>query len=229
MHTIVFVLSFLRLHLILSRIQKSKFNFSLAFSQSNTTVVPLLVSAILAPMKLYLVAPTAKLTNTKLMGRHHKPNFSISLLSHGYVQCFPIHSMPRKCNTAHNTNMILQRLQTFLMVLITAHCWRLLSLLVMKKFQCGSSQILGILHWVYQQMALVPSSSATRLLGPLSFSITIFLLKKGLRKKTLFPLGPYLDPRNLLTLIFFLWPLVQELLQLEIGVSAFDVIAQVSF
>ena len=27
----------------------------------------------------------------------------------------------------------------------------------------------------------------------------------------------------------FLWPLVQELLQLEIGVSAFDPIAQVSF
>src|SRR5271169_1589110 len=201
LHTIVFVLSFLRLHLILSRTQRSGFNFFLAFSQSNTTVAPLLVSAILALMKPYLLAPTAKLTDTKLMGRHHKPTSSISPLSPDYVQWFPTHLMQRRCNTAQSTNMTLQRSQTFLMVLITTHCLGLLSLLVMKKFQCGSSLILGILHRVYQQMALVPSNGATRLLGPLSFSITIFLPKKGFEKQILFPLGPYLDPRNLLTWI----------------------------
>src|ERR1700678_3597124 len=54
---------------------------------------------------------------------------------------------------------------------------------------------------VSQRMALAPSSGATRLLGPLSFSITISLLKKGFRKKILSPLGQYLDPRNLLTWI----------------------------
>jgi len=122
MHTIVFALSFLRLHLILSRTQKSGSNFSLAFSQSNTTVVPPPVSAILAPMKPYLVALTATLTDTKLMGRHHKPISSISPLFHGYVQCYPTLLMQRKCNTGQNTNMILQRWQTFLMALITAHC-----------------------------------------------------------------------------------------------------------
>ena len=42
MHTIVFNFSSLRLHLILSRIQKSRSNSSLVFSQSNITVVPLL-------------------------------------------------------------------------------------------------------------------------------------------------------------------------------------------
>src|SRR5271169_7186690 len=141
MPTIVFTLFFLRLHLILSRTQKSGFNFSLAFSQSNTTVVPLLVSAILALMKPYLLAPTARLTNTKLMGRHHKPTSSISPLSPDYMQWFPTHLMQRRCNTAQSTNMTLQRSQTFLMALITAHCLGLLSLLVMKKFQCGSSLV----------------------------------------------------------------------------------------
>ena len=68
MHTTVFAFSSLRLHLILSRIQKSESNFSLVFSQSDITVVLPLVYVILAPMKLYLLAPSAKLTDTNLMG-----------------------------------------------------------------------------------------------------------------------------------------------------------------
>jgi hypothetical protein len=126
MHTLVFNLSPLRLHLILSRIWKSRFNFSLAFSQSNITVVPPLVYAILAPIKLYLLAPSAKLTNKTLMGRHHKHIFIISPLSHDCVLWFQTHHMPKKCNTGQSTNTTPPRSQIFLMVPITVHSWRLL-------------------------------------------------------------------------------------------------------
>ena len=70
MHTIVFILSFLRLHLILSRIQKSEFNFSLAFSQSNTTVVSLLVSAICTgPYETLPSCPNCKADQYKADGK----------------------------------------------------------------------------------------------------------------------------------------------------------------
>ena len=121
MHTIVFNFSTLRLHLILSRIQKSGSNSSLVFSQFNITVVPPLVYVILAPMKLYLLAPSAKLTNTNLMERHHKHIFIISPLSHDCMLWFQTHHMPKKCNTSHSTNTTLPRSQTFLMVPITVH------------------------------------------------------------------------------------------------------------
>ena len=94
MHTIVFAFSSLRLHLILSRIRKSGSNFSLVFSQSDITVVPRLVYVILAPMKLYLLAPSAKLTDTNLTGRHHKLISNISPLFHGCVPWFRTHPMP---------------------------------------------------------------------------------------------------------------------------------------
>src|ERR1700722_16008585 len=126
MHTIVFALSFLRLNLILSRTWKSAFNFSLAFSQSNITVVLPLVFSTLAPMKPYLLAQAVKLTDTNLMGRHHKHTFNISPLSHGCVPWFPTHRMQLKCNTGQSTNTTLTKSQTFLMVLITAHSLRLL-------------------------------------------------------------------------------------------------------
>jgi hypothetical protein len=144
MHTIAFVLSSLRLHLILSRIQKSGFNFSLVFSQSNITVVLPLVYVIPAPMKLYLRAPSAKLIGTNLTGRHHKHIFSISPLSHGCVPWFRTHPMPKKCNIGQSTNTTPPRSQTFLMVHITVHSWRLLSPSMMKNFPCGSSLIPGI-------------------------------------------------------------------------------------
>ena len=145
MHTIVFAFSFLRLHLILSRTQKSRSNFSLVFSQSNITVVPPLSYVILAPMKLYLLAPSAKLTDTNLMGRHHKLIFNIFPLFHSYMPQFRIHPMPKKeCNTGWNTNTTPPRSQIFSMVLITIHSWRLLSLSVMKNLPCGSSLIPGI-------------------------------------------------------------------------------------
>src|ERR1700734_720620 len=140
-HTIVFAFSSLRLHLILSRTQRSGSNFSLVFSQSDITVVPPLVYVILAPMKLYLLAPSAKLTDTNLIGRLHKPIFNISPLSHGCVPWFQTHPMPKKCNTDQSTNTTPLRSQTFLMVPITVHSWRLLSLSVMKNFPCGSSLI----------------------------------------------------------------------------------------
>ena len=144
MHTIVFAFSFLRLHLILSRTQKSRSNFSLVFSQSNITVVPPFAYVILAPMKLYLLAPSAKLTDTNVMGRHHKLIFNIFPLFHGYVPWFQTYPMPKECNTGKNTNTTPPRSQIFLMVLITIHSWRLLSLSVMKNFPCGSSLIPGI-------------------------------------------------------------------------------------
>src|SRR6266446_7767072 len=118
-HTIVFAFSSLRLHLILSRTQKSGSNFSLVFSQSNITVVPPLAYVILAPMKLYLLAPSAKLTVTNLMGRHHKLFFNIFPLSHGYVPWFRTNPTLKKCNTGRNTNTTPIRSQTFLMVPIT--------------------------------------------------------------------------------------------------------------
>jgi len=105
MPTIVFSLSFLRPPLILSRTQKVGFNFSLAFNQSNTTVVPPPVSAILAPMKPCLPAQVAKLNNTKLMERHHKPPFTIFPLFHDCVQWFLTCLMQLKCNTGQSTNM----------------------------------------------------------------------------------------------------------------------------
>jgi len=144
MHTIVFAFSSLRLHLILSRTRKSVSNFSLVFSQSDITVVPPLAYVILATMKLYLLAPSAKLTDTNLMGRHHKLISFIFPLSHGCVPWFRTHPMPEKCNTGRNTNTTPPRSQTFLMVPITVHSWRLLSPSMMKNFPCGSSLIPGI-------------------------------------------------------------------------------------
>ena len=105
MHTPVFNFSSLKLHLIRSRIQKSGSNSSLVFSQSDTTVVPPLVYVILAPMRPYLLVPSAKLTDTDLMGRHHKQIFIISPSSHDCVLWFQTHHMPKKCNTCQSTNM----------------------------------------------------------------------------------------------------------------------------
>ena len=88
MHTLVFDFSFLKLHLIRSRIRKSGSNFSLVFSQFDITVVPPLVYVILAPTKLYLLVPSAKLTDTNLMGRHHKQISIISPLFHDCMLWF---------------------------------------------------------------------------------------------------------------------------------------------
>ena len=49
------------------------------------------------------------------------------------------------------------------------------------------------------------------------------------RKENIISLGTIPGPKKPANMDSFLWPLVQELLQLEIGVSAFDPIAQVSF
>jgi hypothetical protein len=49
------------------------------------------------------------------------------------------------------------------------------------------------------------------------------------RKKHIIPLGSIPGPKKPLDLDSFLWPVVQELLQLEIGVSAFDVLSQKIF
>ena len=141
MHTLVFDFSSLKLHLIRSRIQKSGSNSSLVFSQSDITVVPHLVYVILAPTKLYLLVPSAKLTDTNLMGRHHKQISIISPLFHDCVLWFRTHHMLKKCNTGQSTNTTPPRSQIFLMVPITVHSWRLLSLLVMKNFPCGFSPI----------------------------------------------------------------------------------------
>src|ERR1700679_502734 len=113
MRTIVFAFSSLRLHLILSRTQKSESNFSPVFSQSDMTVVPLLAYVILAPMKLYLLAPSAKLTDTNLMGRHRKLIFNIFPLSRDCVPWFQTHPMPKKCNTDQSTNTTPLRSQIF--------------------------------------------------------------------------------------------------------------------
>ena len=144
MHTTVFAFSSLRRHLILSRTQKSGSNFSPVSSQSNITAVLPHAYVILAPMKLYLLAPSAKPTDTNLMGRHHRLISTIFPLSHGCVPWFRMHPMPKKCNTGRNTNTTPPRSQTFLMVLIIAHSYRLSSQLVMKNFPCGSSLIQGI-------------------------------------------------------------------------------------
>lgn len=141
MHTIVFAFSSLRLHLILSRTRKSGSSFYLVFSQSNITVVLPLAYVILALMKLYLLAPIAIPTDINLMGRHNKPFLIISLLFRGCAPWFRTHPMPKKCSTGRSTNMTQARSQTFLMVPITVHSWRLLSLLMMKYFPCGSSPI----------------------------------------------------------------------------------------
>ena len=170
----LFGLSFLRLQWILSRTPKSRSNSSLAFNQSSCIVVLCPVSAILALMRTYLVVLTAKLTNTKLMEKHHRHTFNISLLSHSCMPWFPTHPMQKKCSIDQSTDMTLQKSQIFLMVPITAHCWRLLSILVMNKFLCGSSLIPEILHLAYELMALFPSSGATRLLGYSLCSITTF-------------------------------------------------------
>lgn len=53
--------------------------------------------------------------------------------------------------------------------------------------------------------------------------------KERFRKENIISLGTIPGPKKPADLDSFLWPLVQELLQLEIGVSAFDAIAQVSF
>jgi Transposase family tnp2 len=76
-------------------------------------------------------------------------------------------------------------------------------------------------------MVFALSSVGTRLLGHSFCSITIFLLKKGFTRKNIISLA--LIPKKPLNLDSFLWPVVQELLQLEIGVSAFDALLQSIF
>ena len=53
--------------------------------------------------------------------------------------------------------------------------------------------------------------------------------KERFKKENIISLGTIPGPKKPGDMDSFLWPLVQELLQLEIGVSAFDSIAQVSF
>ena len=53
--------------------------------------------------------------------------------------------------------------------------------------------------------------------------------KERFRKDHLIRLGTIPGPKKPADSDSFLWPVVQELLQLEIGVSAFDPIAQVNF
>ena len=53
--------------------------------------------------------------------------------------------------------------------------------------------------------------------------------KERFRKENIISLGTIPGPKKPADTDSFLWPLVQELLQLAIGVSAFDPIAQVSF
>ena len=55
------------------------------------------------------------------------------------------------------------------------------------------------------------------------------LAKERFKKENIISLGAIPGPKKPSDIDSFLWPLVQELLQLEIGVSVFDVIAQVSF
>lgn len=104
-HTIAFALSSLRLICILSRILKSAYNFSQASSQSVITVAPPPVSATLAPMTPYPLAPNAKLIDTKLMAKHHRVILNISPSFHGCMPCFPTPPVHGKCNTAHSTSM----------------------------------------------------------------------------------------------------------------------------
>ena len=72
-------------------------------------------------------------------------------------------------------------------------------------------------------MGFALSSVGTRLLGHSFCSITISLLKKGFTRKI------SSLPKKPLDLDSFLWPVIQELLQLEIGVSAFDALLQSIF
>jgi Transposase family tnp2 len=53
--------------------------------------------------------------------------------------------------------------------------------------------------------------------------------KEWFQKKHIISLGTIPGPRKPADMDSFLWPMVQELLQLVIGVSAFDLIVQVSF
>jgi hypothetical protein len=76
-------------------------------------------------------------------------------------------------------------------------------------------------------MVFALSSIRTRLLGHSFYSIAICLLKKGFTRTISFLLDQF--PRNPSTWIHFLWPLVQELLQLEVGTKAFDALLQSIF
>jgi Transposase family tnp2 len=53
--------------------------------------------------------------------------------------------------------------------------------------------------------------------------------KERLQKKNIISLGTIPGPKKPADMDSFLWPMVQELLQVAIGVSAFDAIAQVNF
>jgi Transposase family tnp2 len=53
--------------------------------------------------------------------------------------------------------------------------------------------------------------------------------KERFQKKNIIFFGTIPGPKEPADIDSFLWPIIQELLQLAIGVSAFDVIAQVSF
>jgi Transposase family tnp2 len=228
MHTPVFNFSSLRLHLILSRIQKSESNSYLVFSQSNITVVPPLVYVILATMKLYLLAPSAKLTDKNLMERHHKHISSIFPLSHDCVLWFQTHHMPKRCNTSQSTNMTPPRSQTFLIMPITIHSWSLLTIgdeeLPMWFFTDPRDIALG-----FSTDGFGPFKQHNKTAWPLIMFNYNIPPKERFQKKHIISLGTIPKPRKPADMDSFLWPMVQELLQLAIGVSAFDPIAQVSF
>ena len=146
-HTIVFAMSSLRLHLILSRTQKSVFNFSLAFSQFDC-----------CPLSyIYYTGHYETLSScVNCKADSYKANEKTLQAYFEYLPFIPqLHAMfsnssyAKKCNTSQSANLIPTRLQIFFDGITTAYCWRLLLLLMMNTFQCGSSLILEILHLVY--------------------------------------------------------------------------------
>ena len=112
----------------------------------------------------------------------------------------PMVSMPllrERCSTELVTDMIEQKWQISLMVLIIPYFGSHLSLLVARSFWIGSSLTLAILHLVCPLMALVLSSSVPKLHGQLSYSTTISLLKSDFWRRIIFQLALFLDQRSL--------------------------------
>ena len=136
--------------------------------------------------------------------------------------------MPKECNTGQKTNTTPPRSDIF----DGAHYHSLL-----ETFVTISDEELPM--WFFSDPRDIVLGFSTDGFGPFkkrnktAWPLFIFNYnlppKERFQKENIISLGTVPGPKKPANLDSFLWPLVQELLKLEIGVSAFDAIAQVSF
>ena len=170
-------------------------------------------------------AQSATVTDIKLMGQHLRHIFCTYQLFHESVQWSQKPLLQKRCSTELVTDMTKWKWQISLIVLIIPYFGGHLSLLVARSFQIGSSLTLTILHLICPLMA----KQHTKTAWPIILFNYNLPPKEQFLKKNHISVGIIPGPKKPGDLDSFLWLLVQEFLQLELGVSAFDAITMAVF